>query len=280
MGEIRIGVSGWNYPEWRGVVYPKGLVQRRELEYLGARLNSIEINGTFYSLQSPRSFQKWVEETPEDLIFAVKGSKFITHQKRLRDIRIPLANFFGSGLLALGRKLGPILWQFAPWFRYDAEVIEEFLQLLPKTAAEAAKLAEKNTIKDPKKASSELIANVNLKYAFEPRHESFFTSEFGDLLHKYNAAFAVADTAGKYDSGDEPTADHVYIRLHGGEQLYVSDYRDNELDKWAKRIRKLQKRPDGLKRDVYVYFDNTIAGHAYFDAIYLAEKLGIKKKPR
>lgn len=248
-------------------------MQRRELEFLGERLNSVEINGTFYSLQSPKSFRKWADGTPDDLIFAIKGSKFITHQKKLKDARLPLANFFASGLLLLGTKLGPILWQFAPWFRYDKEVIEEFLQLLPRRAAEASRLAEDNTIKDPEKAWTKLVEDVEIKYAFEPRHESFFEGGFADQLREHNAAIVIADTAGKYDSGDEPTADHIYIRLHGGDELYVSDYRDKELDKWAKLIRKLQTGSDGKERDVYVYFDNTMAGHAFFDAVHLGEKL-------
>lgn len=273
MGELRIGVSGWNYPEWRGVVYQEGLVQRRELEFVGERLNSIEINGTFYSLQSPNSFRKWAAETPESLIFALKGSKFITHQKKLVEVRGPLANFFASGPLLLGRTLGPILWQFAPWFRFDREVIEQFLLLLPKTTADAAELAQENTIKDPAKASTELVADIELKYAFEPRHETFFTGEFEDLLRQYHAAFAISDTAGKFDSGSEPTADHVYIRLHGGEELYLSSYSDEDLNEWAKRIERLRKSSTGKERDVYVYFDNTMAGHAFFNAVTLTEKL-------
>jgi uncharacterized protein YecE (DUF72 family) len=277
VGELRIGVSGWNYPEWRGVVYPAGLVQRRELDWLGERLSSIEINGTFYSLQSPSSFRKWVAETPDDLVFALKGSKFITHQKKLADVRLPLANFFASGPLLLGRKLGPILWQFAPWFRFDRQVIERFLLLLPPSAADAAKLAEENTIKDPAKASVEMVADVKLRYAFEPRHESFFTGEFEEVLREHNAAMAIVDTAGKFDSGSDATADFVYIRLHGADELYLSDYRDEELDKWADRIRRLRKGPDGTERDVYAYFDNTMAGHAFFDALSLAEKLGSGK---
>jgi uncharacterized protein YecE (DUF72 family) len=256
-------------------VYPAGLVQRRELEFVGGRLNSIEINGTFYSLQSPNSFRKWAAETPDGLVFALKGSKFITHQKKLEDVRVPLANFFASGPLVLGRKLGPILWQFPAWFRFDRQVVERFLLLLPQTAADAAKLAEENTIKDPAKASAELVADVKLRYAFEPRHESFFTDEFEDVLREHNAAMAIVDTAGKFGSGSEATADFVYIRLHGGEELYLSDYRDEELEKWAMRIRTLRKGPGGTERDVYAYFDNTMAGHAFFDALSLAEKLGI-----
>jgi uncharacterized protein YecE (DUF72 family) len=179
--------------------------------------------------------------------------------------------------LVLGRKLGPILWQFAPWFTFDREEIDNFLRLLPASAADAAKLARDNTIKDPAKASTEWVAESKLKYAFEPRHETFFTGEFAELLREHNSAMAIADTAGKFNSGTEATADHIYIRLHGDEELYQSDYHDKELDKWAKRIRSLRNGSKGVERDVYVYFDNTMAGHAFFDAVYLAEKLGLRK---
>ncbi|HEV7699703.1 MAG TPA: DUF72 domain-containing protein [Pyrinomonadaceae bacterium] len=291
MSELRVGVSGWAYPEWRGVVYPKGLVQKRELEFLGKELNSIEINGTFYSLQTPKSFQKWSNETPDDLLFAVKGSKFITHQKKLKDVEIPLANFFASGLLCLGRKFGPLLWQFSPWLKFDAGRIETFLKLLPRTAAEAAKLAQQNTIKKPNGAFVELIEDVPLRYAFEPRHESFFVEEFVEMLRKYDMALAFADTAEKFGYFEDVTADFIYIRLHGDEELYVSDYRDAELDRWARRIKAWQEgsepkdakkitkvKPRIQERDVYVYFDNSMEGHAFFDAKYLAEKLGVQSK--
>jgi uncharacterized protein YecE (DUF72 family) len=292
MSELRIGVSGWSYPEWRGIVYPKGLVQKRELEYLSGLVNSIEINGTFYSLQSPKSFKKWSNETPDDLLFAVKGSKFITHQKKLQDVRIPLANFFASGLLVLGKKLGPILWQFSPWFKFDPETIESFLKLLPKIAGEAAELAKENSIKSADKAWTKVVEDVELRYAFEPRHKSFFVPEFVELLRKYNAALAFADTADEFGYAEDVTADFIYVRLHGDEELYVSDYRDAELDRWAKRIKTWQKggepknakkiiagkAPSKTERDVYVYFDNSIEGHAAFDAIYLSKKLGVKIK--
>ncbi len=286
MSQLRIGVSGWTYPEWRGVFYPKGLVQKRELEYVGSRMNSVEINGSFYSLQSPASYKKWAAAVPDDFVFALKGSKFITHTKKLRDVRIPLANFFASGILLLGDKLGPILWQFAPWFRFNAELMNEFLDLLPRTTSEAARLARENTIKTRSKSWTKKISDVELRYAFEPRHESFFTAEFIELLRSRNDALAIADTGGKFAFAEDVTADFLYIRLHG-ESLYVSDYTDEVLDRWARRIKTWQKgseprdavkitkkKPPKHKRDIYVYFDNSIAGHAPFDAIHLAERLG------
>ncbi len=292
MSELRIGISGWSYPEWRGgPFYPKGLPQSRELEFVGKCMNSVEINATFYKLQTPASFRKWAATTPDDLVFAIKGSKYITHQKKLQDIRIPLANFFASGVLELGKKLGPILWQFPPWYRFGSEGIEGFLKLLPKTTRAAARLASENTIKDPKNAAVKTIVNIPLRYAFEPRHESFFSSEFVELLLKYNAALALADTAGKWPYAEDVTSDMVYIRLHGSRELYASGYSPEELTEWARKIKawKMGRDPrgarrismgrsDGKTRDVYVYFDNDIKAHAPYDAMNLAELLGVKSE--
>lgn len=284
-----IGVSGWSYPEWRGNFYPKGLVQRRELEYTSSQMNSVEINGSFYSLQSPASYRKWAEATPAEFIFALKGSKFITHIKKLGDVRLPLANFFASGVLALGKKLGPILWQFPPWLRYDETVLSDFFDLLPRTSSDAARLAKENTIKSEAKVFAESAADVKLRYAVEPRHESFFTAEFIGLLRAKRIALSFADTGGKFPYSEDVTADFLYIRLHG-EKLYESDYSDETLDRWARRIRTWKKggeprdavriskeKPERSPRDVFVYFDNSIAGHAPLDAIGLAKRLGLKR---
>jgi uncharacterized protein YecE (DUF72 family) len=285
MSELRIGVSGWSYPEWRGNFYPKGLVQKRELEYASRQMNSIEINGSFYSLQSPESYRKWAASVPDDFIFALKGSKFITHTKKLHDVRVPLANFFASGVLLLGEKLGPIVWQFPPWFRFNAEVISAFLELLPGNTEEAAKLAQENTIKTKGKRWVEALTQTKLRYAFEPRHESFFAPEFVEMLRSRNAALAIADTGGKWPYAEDITANFVYVRLHG-EALYSSDYSSAAIDGWARKIKtwrkggeprdalKIQKaKPPKLPRDVYVYFDNSIEGHAPLDAIELRKKL-------
>ncbi|HEX3102049.1 MAG TPA: DUF72 domain-containing protein, partial [Pyrinomonadaceae bacterium] len=287
MSVVRIGISGWSYPEWRGGFYPKGLVQKNELRYAGECFNSIEINGTFYSLQTPKSFQKWASEVPDDLVFAVKGSKFITHQKRLKDVRIPVANFFASGLLALGGNLGPIVWQFSPWFRYDRDLLEAFLKLLPRTTSAAAELANENTIKAEENVWTEVIEDTQIRYAFEPRHESFFTPDFVALMAEYNAAIVFADTADKFAEAEDVTSDFLYFRLHGNDDLYASNYSDAELDTLAKRIsiwksggepedaKKIVKKRASAKiqRDVYVYFDNSMKGHAPHDAMYLAKKL-------
>jgi len=291
MADLRVGISGWSYKEWRGGgFYPQGLQQRLELEYSSARMNSIEINGTFYSLQSPASFEKWAAATPEKFLFAIKGSKYITHQKKLNDIRIPLANFFAQGLLKLGKKVGPILWQLPPWYRFSRERLEEFITLLPRSTAEAAELASENTIKKENGAFIDLIEDVPLRYAFEPRHQSFFTEGFITLLREHNSSLAFADSAKKFPYLEDVTADFIYVRLHGSQELYASGYTDDELEWWAKRIRSwsggreprdaLKATPGkfgaGVKRDVYVYFDNDIHSHAPNDAMNLAGKLGIK----
>lgn len=249
-------------------------------------MNSIEINGTFYSLQRPKSYQKWYDETPEDFVFAVKGSMYLSHRKRLKNIRQPLANFFASGVLLLGKKLGPILWQLPPWLPYERERISAFLKMLPRTSSAAAKLAHEHDLSKKDWIAPDAVARTRIRYAFEPRHESFFCEDFMELLREHNAALVFADTAGKWPYAEDLTADIIYIRLHGSTELYASGYTERELDLWAERIKKwrvgLQPRDAVLisrakfkpreKRDVYVYFDNDIKVHAPFDAISLATR--------
>ena len=288
MSDLRIGVSGWKYESWRRDFYPKGLVQSRELEYISRQMNSVEINGSFYSLQRPASYAKWAAQTPDDFLFAVKGSKYITHMKKLVDVRGPLANFFASGVLQLGKKLGPILWQLPPWMTYDRARMSEFLNLLPRTSAAASKLASEHTIKKKDWISTEAIASTRIRYAFEPRHASFFKPDFIELLRKKKASLVFADTADKWPYVEDVTSDLIYIRLHGREELYAGGYTDEQLDGWSRRIRswrsgaeprdakRVAKRiPRGkTQRDVFVYFDNSITNHAPFDAVRLASRLG------
>lgn len=287
MGEVRIGISGWAYKHWRGAFYPRGLAQKRELEYASGRMNSIEINGTFYSLQRPSSFKKWAEATPDNFLFSLKGPRYITHMKKLVDVRQPLANFFASGPLLLGEKLGPILWQFPPFMRFNHDKLANFLEVLPRTAAEAGILAIEHKLPTKDRIWTEALSDTTLRYAFEVRHDSFLDPDFVDLLRRYNAAFVFADTAGKWPYTEDLTADLVYIRLHGAEELYASGYTDEQLGWWAERI-KLWRRGDqrsdaalatedqsesGKERDIYVYFDNDINAHAPFDAINLSNML-------
>jgi uncharacterized protein YecE (DUF72 family) len=293
MAEIRVGISGWVYVPWRGTFYPPELSQKRELAYASRQLNSIEINGTFYSLQRPSSFQTWYQSTPEDFVFSLKGPRFITHIRRLRDVQTPLANFFASGLLALGEKLGPILWQLPPNFRFDAELLEQFFALLPRTTKAAAQLAKKHDQRLKGRALTKAGEDRPLRHAMEIRHESFKSSEFVKLLRKHKVALVVADTAGKWPAMEDVTTDFLYLRLHGHEQLYVSGYTDSALETWAAKIRAWQAgrdapdaqliapplKPRKSGRDVYVYFDNDVKVRSPYDAMTLASKFGLRPPP-
>ncbi len=265
-----MGISGWRYPPWRGVFYPKGLAQRRELEYAAERMTSIEINGSFYSLQRPSSYRQWAEQVPDDFVFAVKGGRFITHMKKLAGVEGALANFYASGVLALGAKTGPFLWQLPPTLGFDADRLRAFFALLPRTTKEAADLAAQH---DEKLADDRALTTTDvdlpLRHALEVRHDTFKAPELLELLREQDIALVVADTAGKWPLMYDVTSDFVYVRLHGAEELYASGYTDEALDDWAARL--AQWRDDGL--DGYVYFDNDIKVHAPFDAQHLRERL-------
>jgi uncharacterized protein YecE (DUF72 family) len=283
---VRIGTSGWIYPPWRRVFYPEGLVQRRELTYLAERLDSVEINGSFYSLQRASSYRSWAERTPDDFVFAVKGGRFVTHMKKLRGVADALANFFASGLLALGPKLGPVLWQLPPNLRYDPERLEEFLDQLPHTTTAAAALAAGHTDKVPE-PWTETDAERPLRHAMEVRHPSFRDPGFVAQLRRHGVALVVADTAGTFPRLDDVTADLVYVRLHGDTELYASGYTPDALDTWAARLRAWAAGeapvtadtvaepppPAPAGRDVVVYFDNDVKVHAPYDAMALRERL-------
>ncbi|NKX51173.1 DUF72 domain-containing protein [Arthrobacter deserti] len=276
-----VGISGWRDPEWRRTFYPAGLPQRLELEYAAGRVDSLEINSSFYGLQRPSSYLTWSGSTPADFVFAVKGPKLVTHAGALRRVRLPLANFLASGVLALGAKLGPVLWQLPPWLAYDAAVLEQFLALLPRTTAAAAGLAaahadlpaERTWLPEGTDGSP---AAGPLRHALEVRHRSWANGECYGLLRRYNTALVVADPAGRWPLLQEVTADFMYVRLHGSQELYVSGYSGAELDAWAGRIRGWLAGsgcPDGAGRQAYVYFDNTAAARAPFDAIALTGRL-------
>jgi uncharacterized protein YecE (DUF72 family) len=267
-GLTRVGISGWTYSPWRGVFYPAKHPQKRELEYASRALHTIEINCTFYSLQRPSSFQKWYAETPDDFIFSVKGARFITHMKKLREVEVPLANVFASGLLCLREKLGPILWQFPPNFGWNEARFREFFALLPRDTAAAAALSKQHNEKLKAGAWTKTDTRRPLRYAVEIRHPSFLVPDFFQLLRDQHIAFVFADTAGKWPYAEELTSDFVYCRLHGDTQLYVSGYSDSALEWWAERLRRWRR-----GRDVFVYFDNDAKVHAPFDAQRLAALL-------
>ncbi|HVJ09437.1 MAG TPA: DUF72 domain-containing protein [Acidisarcina sp.] len=278
-GLVKIGISGWTYAPWRGVFYPEDLPHKRELTYASGVLNSIEINGTFYSMQRPGSFARWAEETPDDFVFSIKGPRYLTHIRRLKDAEQPLANFLSSGLLALGRKLGPILWQLPPNFRYQPELLEQFFELLPHDTVEAASLALKHDDWMEGRSLCEPALQQPVRHAIEVRNKSFAVPEFIALARKYRVAIVCADTV-EWPRMMDVTADFMYCRLHGSEELYASGYTDEALDQWADRVvawahgtepddaeRVSQENPvESKSRDVFVYFDNDLKVRAPFDA--------------
>jgi uncharacterized protein YecE (DUF72 family) len=264
----RVGISGWRYPPWRKVYYPDGLPQRAELEYASSRLNSIELNGSFYALQRPESYQRWYDETPDGFVFAVKGPRFVTHLKRLADVDAPLANFFASGVLALGNKLGPVLWQLPPNFQYDRDRCAGFFTQLPRTTVEAAEIAKRHDERMEGRALLDARVEQPLRHAIEVRHDSFKTDNFLELAREHDIAVVCADTAGKWPMFGAVTAGFAYARLHGADELYVSGYDDKSLDRWARKVR-------SWKCDTYVYFDNDAKVHAPYDAERMAKRLGI-----
>lgn len=274
-GRVLVGTSGWRYPPWRGTFYPPGLVQRRELEYLSRRVTSIEINGSFYSLQRPQSWLDWARQAPDGFVFAVKGPRFVTHMKQLRDVATPVANFLASGVLGLGPALGPVLWQLPPRMRFDPERTAAFLALLPRSASDAARLAARHDERLDGRALTATDADRPLRHAVEPRHESFRDPAFTALLREHGAALVLSDSAGTWPVFDEATADLVYVRLHGQGELYAGGYTADALDAWADRIRGWT----GEGRDVVCYFDNDMKVHAPADAMALLERLGSPALP-
>ncbi len=283
--EVRVGTSGWVYASWRGPFYPADVPRKRELEYLSRRMRTAELNGSFYSLQRPERYRGWRDAVPSDFVFAVKGSRFITHMKQLRDIETPLANFLASGVLALGPTLGPMLWQLPPHLAFDVDRLVGFFNRLPRSTAEAAQLARGHDDRLKAEPFTEADVDRPLRHALEVRHPSFATAECVELLREHDIALCVADSAGRWPYLEDVTSDFVYVRLHGDVELYTSGYSDAALRAWADKIR--QWRDGGgpgkhtvgspaprRARDVYVYFDNDVKAHAPHDAMALAALLG------
>ena len=278
LGRAYIGISGYDYKPWRGSFYPADVPARRWLAYASQRFNSIELNGTFYSLKSPTVFARWIEQTPShDFVFAIKGGRFITHNLKLRIAEASLGNFFASGVLALGEKTGPFLWQLPATYAFDAERLATFMRLLPRDSREGEAVARGHDHRLRRGALVDAAAMVPYRHAFEVRHPTYFTEEFYSLLRELKCGFVIADTAGKFPYAEEVTADFVYVRLHGSRQLYVSGYTDTELDEWAAKVSGWRARRSA--RDVYVYFDNDAKVHAPFDALRLRERVDALDAP-
>jgi uncharacterized protein YecE (DUF72 family) len=290
-GTIRIGLSGWRYEGWRGVFYPNGLRQDDELAFAARAFPTLELNGSFYSLQTPASYRRWYDATPPEFIFAIKGGRYITHYLRLHDFERPLANFFASGVLALGEKLGPFVWQFPPQYRFDEARMDAFLAALPHDSAAALALARRRDARMRGRAYLKIDRNRRLRHAVEIRHPSFECAAFVQLLRAHGVALVVADTAGNWPYCEDVTADFMYLRLHGDKEIYASGYTDRALERWAARIRAWAgggepadaRRISGRDavprraRDLYCYFDNDVKVRAPFDADRLMRKLGIAR---
>lgn len=241
---IAIGIGGWTFAPWRGPFYPKGLPQAKELAYAGERLTSIEINGTFYRTQSPTSFTKWASEVPDGFVFALKGSRYATHRKPLAEAAPSIERFLGSGPLALGDKLGPVLWQFAPFLKFDPDDFGAFLKLLP---------AERE--------------GRRLRHVVEARHPSFADPRFIELLRAHKVANAIVDSE-KHPVVEDLTADFVYLRLERAQADEATGYPKKAMERWAERIgawaaggepadatRLIDKpAPKAKARDCFVYF--------------------------
>ncbi len=272
-GRAWIGISGWRYAGWRGEFYPRGLPQRSELAYAAKRLDTVEINGSFYSLQRPSSYAHWAGQVPPDFVLALKGGRFITHMKKLAGVETALANHFASGVLALAERMGPVLWQLPPNLGYDPDRLAAFFGLLPRSTGAAAELGRRHddtlTRQGPDRVLLDCPVDRPIRHALEVRHPSFATGELGELLRAHDIGLVVADTAGRYPFLTEVTSDFVYVRLHGATELYVSGYSGEELDRWAGRVRDWT----GQGLDVYVYFDNDVKVRAPDDAMGLRARL-------
>ncbi len=281
MGRIRVGISGWNYPHWRGAFYPESLRRRDELAFVGERFDTVEVNSTFYRLGKPDTFRRWYGSVPAGFVFAVKGGRFVTHNKKLAGVDAALANFFASGVLELGEKLGPILWQLPDSLRFDSARVEAFLAMLPRSTPAAVELARRHDQRLREVASGP-EAKHRIRHVIEVRHKSFLCREMVAIARRHGTALAFSHSAA-WPYVEEVTAGFVYLRLHGPAQLYASRYGTDELRRWRARIARWQQgtepsdairitdlhSPARKGRDVYVYFDNDQHSFAPREAGYL-----------
>jgi uncharacterized protein YecE (DUF72 family) len=261
---IRVGIGGWTFEPWRGLFYPEGLPHKRELAYASRHLSSIEINGTFYRTQTAASFAKWRDETPDDFVFSVKAPRYATHRIVLGEAGEAIERFMTSGLTQLDAKLGPIVWQFAPSKRFDAQDFEHFLRLLPIQ-----------------------WEGCRLQHVFDVRHESFVCTEFVALVRRYGMAIVCNDSE-QYPEIADACGDVVYARLMRSTSVEVTGYSTSALEAWAERARAWERgaEPDGMtrlgqpseprQRDVFVYFISGAKERAPAAALALLERLRVR----
>jgi uncharacterized protein YecE (DUF72 family) len=286
MAKIRVGVSGWDYSSWRDSFYPADVRRRETLKWASRQFDTIEINGTFYSLKRPETYRAWYASAPRGFRYAVKGGRFITHNKKLLDVETPLANFFASGVLLLEEKLGPILWQLPGSLRFEPARLAAFLQLLPRDTIEASHLARRHDARLSGRAALTVRQRRPLRHVLEPRHESFFVPQAVELLRRHQVALAVSDGA-RIPYAEEITSGFVYVRLHGPGAIYASRYATGQLQHWAAKLQAWReaREPEDSRRlteqrpprrrgfDVYVYFDNDQDGYAPLNARELKKLL-------
>lgn len=270
-GVVRVGTSGWRYRAWRGDFYPAGLPQRGELGYLAERTDAVELNGSFSSLQRPTSWQAWGGAVPADDRFAVKGSRFVTHLKRLRDVGPGLANFFASGVLLLGPRLGPLLWQLPRTLEADPRLLDAFADTLPRTTAEAVGLARGHTLADDRVGWPTTGTSHRLQHVLEPRHVSWEEPAVVRRLRRRGLTVAVSDNPGRWPVLDVDTTRVRYVRLHGHTDLDTSGYDAPALAEWARLARAWA----AAGQDVWVFLDDDAHGRAPHDAVALRRELGL-----
>lgn len=260
---IRVGIGGWTYPPWRDNFYPAAWPHARELEYASGKLSAIEINATYHGAQKPASFAKWRDQTPADFVFSVKASRFATHRKRLAESGESVERFIGSGISELGTKLGPIVWQFMPTKRFEAEDFEAFLNLLPQQ-----------------------VDGLPLRHVLDVRHESFMTAGYLELARRHRCATVFADSD-EHPSFADLTGDFVYARLMRSQPSLASGYAAAELDRWAERaalwagggepadLPRVETKPaPGQPRDVFMVFISGAKERAPAAAMALLDRLG------
>ena len=289
MGRVRVGLSGWNYDDWRGDFYPRDLPKRRWLEHAIREVDTLEVNGTFYGLVSPDTVRSWRAAAPRGFTFAVKGSRYVTHQKKLRDADRTVANFFAQGVLELDDALGPVLWQLPANLHFDEDRVEQFLSVLPHHTDDAVALARRHDDRVREVAYGPGTAH-RIRHVLEVRHESYWCDAMARLARRHGVAL-VFSHAGDWPYTEEVTAGFVYLRLHGTDPTYASAYDDDALGWWADRIRAWRDGgqpsdahrftdrtpPRRRGRDVYVYFDNDQGGHAPRDAARLRALLADRR---